>query len=338
MLNDPINVYVTRGGITESQHELTAVVVNSEGEVLEQWGDVTKPVYPRSAIKALQALPMVERGGAERFGFSDKELALCCASHNGEPDHVATAQSMLEKVSCNETHYECGRQWPMRPEAGYALAAAGQTPDQRHNNCSGKHAGMLALAQLLGADTQGYIQADHPVQQTIRETFEQMCDINLTTAPVSPDGCSAPTWAMPLTALALGFARFADPSRLTPQRAHACRTLYRAVVTHPFMVAGTDRYCTDMMSVLNDRVFLKVGAEGVYVAAIPDQKLAIALKCEDGAKRAAERLMTALLDRYGVTQTIADDLMVPFRVPEIRNWNGLLTGVVTCELDEPEST
>ncbi|EAR11345.1 asparaginase [Reinekea blandensis] len=334
MLNDPIQVHVTRGGITESQHDISAVVINSHGNVLEQWGDVDKPVYPRSAIKALQALPMVERGGVERFGFSESELALCCASHNGETEHVNTAQSMLDKVSCSEANYECGKQWPMRVEAGYALAAAGQLPDQRHNNCSGKHAGMLALAQLLGVDSAGYIAADHPVQHTIRETFEQMCDVDLSRAPVSPDGCSAPTWAMPLTALALGFARFADPQSLPPERAQACRALYQAVIHHPFMVAGTERYCTEMMTVLGDRAFLKVGAEGVYIAAIPGQNIAIALKCEDGAKRGAERVMTELLDRYGVTKGLSDAEMAPFRTPEIRNWNGLLTGVIRCDIVE----
>lgn len=332
MSNPEIIAEVTRGGITESKHRLSAVIIRSNGEIVESWGDITTPVYPRSAIKALQALAFVERGGAETFGFSEQELALCCASHNGEPEHVNAAQSMLDKISKSESDYECGLQWPMRVEAGYELAHAHSKPDQRHNNCSGKHAGMLGLAAILGVDAQGYIKPEHPVQQTIVQTMSEICDIDMTTAPASPDGCSAPTWAIPLRNLALGFARFGDPENLSLQRAQACRKLYQACVTNPFMVAGTKRYCSGMMELLGKRVFLKVGAEGVYVAAIPELKLAIALKCEDGASRSAEVVMTALLEHLGVTQDIEESKLAPFRAPEIRNWNGLLTGHVRCEL------
>lgn len=332
-MNQPdIVAEVTRGGITESRHRLSAVIVRSNGEIVESWGEVTTPVYPRSAIKALQALAFVERGGVETFGISEQELALCCASHNGEPEHVNAAQSMLDKIHKSESDYECGLQWPMRVEAGYELAQAQQRPDQRHNNCSGKHAGMLGLASILGVDAQGYITPEHPVQQTIVETMSQMCDIDMTAAPSSPDGCSAPTWAIPLYNLALGFARFGDPEDLSQARAQACRKLYQACVNHPFMVAGTERYCTGMMQLLGERVFLKVGAEGVYIAAIPELKLAIALKCADGAKRGAEVVLTALLEHLGMTQDIDDSELAPFRAPEIRNWNGLLTGHVVCEL------
>lgn len=329
-----IHVQVTRGGITESEHRISAIIVHSNGDVAESWGDTDNPVFPRSAIKALQALPFAERNGPELFGFNEEELALCCASHNGEPEHVSAAESMLAKLSFAEPDYECGNQWPMRVETAYELAKLQQSPDQRHNNCSGKHAGMLGLSRLLQVNPKGYIQVDHPVQSTIRNTLSELCDIDLSGSAVSPDGCSAPTWAMPLKNLALGFARFADPDQLKASRAAACRTLYQAVVKHPFMVAGTERYCTDMMALLGDRVFLKVGAEGVYIAAIPELKLAVALKCEDGAKRGAERVMTALLDHLGVTAGLSAEQMMPFRCPEIRNWNGLLTGHIQCEIPE----
>ena len=206
-----------------------------------------------------------------------------------------------KKTRFAEADYECGAHWPMRVEAGYALAKAQQEPNQCHNNCSGKHAGMLGLASLLEVPHAQYIEEEHPVQQTIRQTMSEMCDIDMAEAPSSPDGCSAPTWAIPLKNLALGFARFADPSMLDEKRAAACKTLFNAVVNNPFMVAGTNRYCTDMMNALEKRVFLKVGAEGVYIAAIPDLKLAIAMKCEDGAFRGAESAMTKLLDLVGAT-------------------------------------
>lgn len=327
-----IHVQVTRGGITESEHRIRAVIVSSDGNIVDQWGDVSSPVYPRSAIKGLQVLAFVERGGVERFGFTEAELALCCASHNGEPEHVAAAQSMLDKLQCSEADYECGTHWPMRLETACELAHEQHSPDQRHNNCSGKHAGMLGLAKLLEVNPNGYIQNDHPVQQTIAATMSQMCGIDMSEAPHSPDGCSAPTWAIPLTNLALGFARFADPSALVAQRANACQQIYHAAVTHPFMVAGTDRYCSTMMSVLRERAFLKVGAEGVYIAAIPSLKLAIAMKCDDGASRAVEVVMTALLDKLGITEGIDDTRLNTLRAPEIRNRNNMLTGTLQCEL------
>lgn len=332
MQHDPLSVQVMRGSVVESVHSIKAVIVSSSGEVLESWGDVDALVYPRSAIKAMQALAFIEMGGAERFAFTDEEVAICCASHSGEPEHVATVQSLLDKLVSSESDFECGCHWPSRAEASYALAGEGRQPNQLHNNCSGKHAGMLGLAKLLGTPSQGYISIDHPVQQKIAGTMAEMCEYDYSTAPWSADGCSAPTWAMPLTNLALAFAKFASPENLPEARQKACKTLYDAVVKHPFMVAGTDRYCTDMMTILQKRVFLKVGAEGVYIAAIPELKLAIALKCEDGAVRAAESVMTALLDYVGITSFVADDIMQGYRSVTLKNWEKRTTGAIVCQI------
>ncbi len=332
MEKSPLTVQVTRGGIVESQHQVHAIIVNHRGETLHQWGNVNQPVYPRSAIKALQALAFIERGGADQFNFSETEIAILCASHNGENEHTTTVSSMLEKLSLTGHDFECGHHWPMRPEASYALAGAGLVPNNLHNNCSGKHAGMLALAKLLNVDHHHYINIDHAVQQEIANTMAQMCEVDFSNAPWSPDGCSAPTWAIPLYNLALGFAKFAEPTTLTTERRVACETLFQAVVNHPFMVAGTARYCTDMMTLLQKRVFLKVGAEGIYIAAIPDLKIAIAMKCEDGAVRAVESVMTALLDFVGATDHIKDDLLAPYRNVSIKNWNKMLTGEIICQV------
>ncbi len=332
MEHEALTVVVTRGGITESTHVIHAVIVASNGARMESWGDLSQPVYPRSAIKAMQALPMIESGAAEHFGFTDAEIALCCASHTGEAIHVETVQRMLNKIGRSEQHLECGCHWPTRVDAAYALSAEGKRPDQRHNNCSGKHTGMLAHAAMIDAPTQGYIHIDHPVQKRIAQAMAEMCEVDYDSCAWSPDGCSAPTWAIPLDHLGLAFAKFADPSNLSPVRQQACKTLYQAVVRHPFMVAGTGRYCTDMMGILGDRVFLKVGAEGVYVAAIPELKLGIALKCLDGATRAAESVMTALLDRVGITQGISDDLLDPYRKVPLVNWEKRHTGDILCDL------
>lgn len=332
MQHDAITVNVTRGGIVESRHTISAAIVDSKGVRLETWGDVTTPVYPRSAIKAMQALPLIESGAAAQYQFTPAEIALCCASHTGEPAHVEAVQHMLQKIGLTEHHLACGCHWPTYPPAAYQLSAQQSTPNQRHNNCSGKHAGMLAHAAIMGDAPEGYVGIDHPVQQRIAQAMSDMCEIDYSQCAWSPDGCSAPTWAIPLDHLALAFAKFADPSALTPTRQLACQTLFEAVVKHPFMVAGTGRYCTDMMTILGDRVFLKVGAEGVYVAAIPELQCGIALKCADGASRAAESVMTALLDHVGITQGMSDGVMAPYRHTDIRNWQGLHTGNIACQL------
>jgi L-asparaginase II len=320
MSANPVLVEVIRGDAVESVHRGRAVIVRSSGETLWSVGDVNALTYPRSAIKAFQALPMVASGAANAFGFTPAELALTCASHNGESFHTETALGMLAKLGLEEPALECGHHWPMGQQALIDLAWQHQQPGAQHNNCSGKHAGMLALARHMGWDTQGYIEVDHPVQVAIRECIETCCDTQLDGVPMAPDGCSVPTWAMPLKNLALGFARFGDPDQLPGNYQQAAHQLYDAAVSEPMMVAGTGRYCSEVMADLTGRAFLKVGAEGVYIAAIPELNVGIALKMDTGSAPAAEMAMTAILGRLGLPVSAAR------KVPEIRNWNGRLTG------------
>ena len=327
---------VTRGGIVESRHRGSVAVVNLQGQVQLASGDITEPVYPRSAVKALQALAVVETGAADDFGFTNQELALCCASHGGEPRHVAAAASMLEKAGLEETDLECGSHWPMHEEAARDLAVSGGVPNQLHNNCSGKHAGMLAVAKKLGVKTRNYIEVTHPVQQRVLGTMEAMCGISLSDAPRERDGCSIPTWAIPLENAAYAFARFGAPEDLSENRAAACRRIAAAVAAHPFMVAGTDRYCTEVMEILGARAFIKYGAEGVFCVALPEYGLGVALKCDDGSKRGCESMLSAVLNHIGVIseedmQKMARFLSVPlenrrgFKVGEIRPAAGFLS-------------
>lgn len=318
--NNPSLVEVTRGGAVESAHRGRALVMRSDGEILWSVGDIDELTYPRSSLKAFQALPMVASGAVEAFGLDDVELALTCASHNGEAAHVERVKEFLAKLGLSVTDLECGLHWPMGEQASRDLAWQHHSPDACHNNCSGKHAGMLALALQKGLETKGYVRADHPVQQAIRQCIERCCDVDLADAPVSPDGCAAPIWAMPLHRLALGFARFADPARLPAEYRGAASRLYQAAVKEPFYVAGTDRYCTQVMEELKGRAFLKVGAEGVYIASIPEWKVGVALKVDSGAKGAAEVALSEILYRLGLL--IADE----HREPAIRNRNGVQTG------------
>jgi L-asparaginase II len=293
-MSNPVIAEVVRGPIVESRHRGAYAVMAADGSLVASAGDIEAPVYPRSAIKAFQAMAAIAAGAADRFGFVSEEIALMCSSHNGEPRHVAVAQSMLAKCGLGPESCECGAHWPMCEQATLDLARSGHEPGPIHNNCSGKHAGMLALALTLGADPRGYTTPDHPVQRAVAQVLGDLCDCDMAAAPRAIDGCSVPTWAIPLRALALGFARLASGEGLSAiRRAAACRIL-AAVRAHPFMVAGTGRFCTALMGKV-PRAFVKTGAEGVYCACVPHAGLGLALKCDDGASRAAEAATAAVL-------------------------------------------
>lgn len=324
---NPILVEVTRGGIVESRHHASYAVCGADGSLIAEAGDVVSPVFPRSAIKAFQALAMVEAGVADAFGFDDAEIALACASHNGETRHVGTARSMLSKAGVDEASYECGPHWPSLDTASRALACSGHEPGAVHNNCSGKHAGMLALARHLGADLKGYTRADHPVQQKVASVIADLCDADMSAAPRGIDGCSVPTWALPLTAWALGFSRFAGGAGMSPERHSAAQRIIAAVRVHPFMVAGTDGFCTELMDAV-PRAFVKTGAEGVFCGAVPHAGIGIALKCDDGASRAAEKLMARLLIDSGAFDAGECQVLEGFASTPVRNRANIETGVL----------
>jgi len=293
-MSDPVIAEVTRGSIVESRHEGSYAVVGAGGELLASAGDIDRPVYPRSAIKAFQAMAALERGAVDRFGFNLEEVALMCASHGGEPHHVAAALGMLAKCGLGPENYECGTHWPSFEGAAHDLARAGLDAGPVHNNCSGKHAGMLALALTLGADPKGYTRPEHPVQQAVAKVLGDLCDADMAAVPRAIDGCSVPTWALPLRNLALGFSRLASGEGLNETRRAAAHRIIEAVRAHPFMVAGTGRFCTALMQLV-PRAFVKTGAEGVFCACVPHAGVGIALKCDDGAGRAAEVGVAAVL-------------------------------------------
>ncbi len=327
-MTDPVLVEVTRGGIVESRHAGAYAVVGPGGEVLASAGDIDRPVFPRSAIKALQCLPAVEAGVVDAYGMSQEEIALACASHNGEPDHVRVARSGLAKAGLGEQAFECGAHWPFPGEVSRTMAVAGEQAGQVHNNCSGKHTFMLAFAKRLGVDPTGYIGRNHPVQQAIEQLIGDMCDYDLTHTPCGIDGCSVPTWAIPLRNIALGFQRFGSAEGLNEGRAKACRQIIAAVAAHPFMVAGTGRFCTDLMSAV-PRAFVKTGAEGVFCATIAHAGIGIALKCDDGAGRAAEALLAGVMSRL---ECWTDDETASLQAMSdvaVKNWNGIETGHVS---------
>lgn len=325
---NPVTVEVTRGPIVESRHRGSAVIVDAAGKVAASWGDHTAAVYPRSAIKPLQAIPLVESGAAEAFGLGDVEIALACASHGGEPRHTKTVAAWLDRIGLGAGDLECGTHWPSHEATTLAMAGAGEQPCALHNNCSGKHTGFLTTAVHKGEPTRGYVKFEHPVQQRILGVLESMCGIELGHAPRGTDGCSIPTIAIPLENLAYGMARFGAPDGLSDSRAAACRRIAAAVAAEPFMVAGTGRYCTEVMTVTGRSVLLKTGAEGVFCAALPEYGLGVALKCDDGATRAAEIMMSAVLRHVGaLTPEMQEKLASRILMP-MENRNGIHVGDV----------
>ena len=276
----PLTVELRRGPHVESRHTVHAAVADVEGRVVRSWGDPDRLTHPRSAVKPLQALPLVETGAADAFGLGPVELALACASHNGEPGHVAAVDAWLARIGCTADDLECGVEQAHRDEDPAATAA--------RNNCSGKHAGFLTVARHLGVATAGYIRPDHPVQELVRAALAETTRTALAPAEAGVDGCGIPVHPMPLHAIATAAAGFGTPSEWPAERSDAAHRLAAAMVAEPWFVAGTGRLCTDLLAAAAGDVLVKYGAEGVQLAALPRLGLGIAVKVEDGSRPASE--------------------------------------------------
>src|SRR5262245_40305610 len=327
-MSNPILVEVLRGSVVESRHRGAVAVVDADGSTVLALGDVDRPVFPRSAVKVLQALPLLETGAADRFRLTDAQLALACASHSGEPDHVAAAQAMLTQAKLDVTALRCGAHPPIHQPSATALYRAGAAPTALHNNCSGKHGGFLCLACALDADPGGYIEPDHPVQRAVKATIESLSGFALADERRGVDGCSVPTWAVPLKGLALAFARVGSGAKLGLERAKAAARLRAACAAHPWYVAGTGRFCTEVMQLLGARAFVKTGAEGIYCGIFPQAGLGFAVKCEDGGARCAEVVTAALIIRLCTLSDGERAVLERFVRPTLRNWNNIAVGAL----------
>ena len=333
---NPIVVEVTRGGMVESRHRAAVAVVDADGAVVKAWGDVEHPVYGRSALKPLQALPLIETGAADHFGLGDEEIALACASHSGEPRHVDLVTRWLARIGCGVDDFECGSHMPFHEASIEALISSGRRPDARYNNCSGKHAGFLTTSRHLGEATKGYIRYEHPVQQRILGVFEQLTGLRLGDAPRGIDGCGIPVIGIPLGHMAMAMARLADPDdHVPPVRAAAAKRVLAAMASEPFLVAGSGRFCTKVMEVAGAKVALKTGAEGVYAAALPTLGLGVALKVDDGAGRAAEVAMGRVLRDLKLLTADEERALADALTPKIHNRAGRETGSVHVAAEAP---
>ena len=329
--NPPIVVEATRGTRVESRHRVNAVAVDATGRIVAAWGEADRPILPRSAVKAIQALPIIETGAAEHFAVTSEELALASASHRAEPIHVDLVSAWLKRIGLGEGDLECGAQPPHNAETALALARSGGRPSSLHNNCSGKHTGMLAHAKHLGEPTTGYVRIDHPVQVRVRDTLESMTGIKL--GEYGIDGCSIPSFVMPLQAAAVAMARFADPSRLAPARRAAVERICAAWAAHPRLICGTGTFNSDLIAGLDGRALVKTGAEGVYSGVIPGRGIGFVVKCEDGAARAAQMATAYILRELGVMDAADWERLAEFTQPTFDNWRNIRTGELRVAAD-----
>jgi len=324
-MSNPVLVEVTRGTQVESRHRGSVCVRDADGAIVLALGEAA-PVFPRSAVKPIQALPLVESGAAEKYGFGDEELALACASHGGEPAHVEVAARMLARAGRDGGALECGSHWPSHAASTQALARSGGAPSALHNNCSGKHAGFICTACAGGVDHRGYVGVTHAVQREVRAALEDLTQVRLPEDECGIDGCAIPTWAVPLDALASAFARFGTGRGLGDARAKAASRLRAACAAQPYYVAGTGRFCTEIMRHFGARVLVKTGAEGVFCGALPEQGFGIAIKCDDGGTRGAEVAMATMIARFLPLSDADRAALERFVRPTLKNWNGTEVG------------
>jgi L-asparaginase II len=329
-------VDLVRGDLVESRHHISLAVVNAEGRLVASSGDPDLVAFWRSAAKPFQAIPLVADGAADALGVGEEELALACASHNGEPRHVEVARRLLARSGAAVDDLVCGVHASLSEGVAKAMTERGESLTRAHNNCSGKHAGMIALARHQGWGLAGYHSPDHPVQRRCLTEVAAWSGLAEASVPHATDGCGVPSFALPLRAMALAYARLGAAAAagavpgLPRQSLEAARRIVAAVVAHPFLVAGTGRLDTDLLEGARGQVFAKVGAEGVYSATIPDLRLGLALKVEDGATRAAVPALLALLERLapGLAPNLA-----PHRSPAVRNTLGGVVGRLVARVE-----
>lgn len=315
-------VELWRGGLLESTHRGHAVICDAGGEIVEAWGDPARVIFPRSSAKMIQALPLIESGAADAHGLTQAQLALACASHEGAHLHVDMAGRWLNDLGLSEQDLRCGAHEPHDRTERDRLIESHVKPCQLHNNCSGKHSGFLTVTKHLKAGSE-YIEIDHPLQVAIRAAVEEVGDEAVSGWGI--DGCSAPNFATSVASIARAMSRYAVARDTGGTRERAMHRLTRAMAAHPELVAGEGRACTELMRAMGGRVAIKGGAEAVYVAILPDQKLGIALKIEDGSDRASQAALVALLVRVGALDAAHPLAQKRLPAPQ-KNWRGFTTG------------
>lgn len=321
-------VEVTRNNTVESRHFGAAVVCDYNGSVVESWGDINGLVFPRSALKPMLAIQLIESGASDHFSLNDAELSLACSSHQGEKMHQDLVESWLARLGLTEDHLACGAVLPEHTESARQLLASGQQGCRAHHNCSGKHTGFLTTALHLGLPLSGYHLLNHPLQQLSLDILSDLAGIDLKQYPIGIDGCGLPAPTMPLLQLGRATARFANPVTLSEHRKQAIYRLHRAIANEPLYIAGHGTVVSELNEVTQGAVLAKTGAEGIVVAALPERGLGIALKIADGSERARSVALLAILDHLKALSDEEKEKLQPHISPTIINSRGLAVGEI----------
>lgn len=323
-MKNPILVERTRGNIVESFHRGAICAINTAGETILQIGDINQVVFTRSALKLFQSIPLIESGASKHYNFTNAEIAVICGSHNAEAEHLEQVNSILEKVGLNPNSLKCGAQIPSAKDVRNELRQKGLKPSDIHNNCSGKHAGFLALAKYLGLDIDTYLDENHPIQKIIKRTIAEMFELPENSLVLGEDGCSAPNYAVPLWHLALGYKNLMENNLFSEKRKQACETILNVCLENPFLLAGTGRYCTEIIKKSNGTVLGKTGADGVFCMAIPHLELGVAIKIDDGKMGPQYIVAQAIINSLGIS--LSEPLNAYIESP-ITNCNNHIVGL-----------
>ncbi|MDQ3073647.1 MAG: asparaginase [Bacteroidota bacterium] len=326
MHQNPTLVTRYRDLVAESFHRGVICIVDKDKEVIFSAGNIRQMCYPRSAMKFIQMIQLIETGAFKRFGFTVKELAIMCGSHNGEDEHVDVVRGILSKIGLDENDLRCGPQYPTLGSDRNDMICEKLPPGHIHNNCSGKHSGFLAMAIHLGYDIDSYLSPRHPVQKLILKVAEEMYETPRDQMAIGVDGCSAPIFSVPVYNQAVSFRNLVNPEQFSKERKEACAQLVGAALEYPYMIAGKNRYCTELMQALGDRVLGKTGADGVYSMAFVKEQMGVAIKIDDGLMGPQYAVAQKILEASGL---FSDEVLAPLRhymEEPLLNWNRIQTG------------
>lgn len=326
-MQNPILVEVYRADVLESFHRGTVCVVDENNRVIFSKGDVNQICYPRSAMKFIQVLPLIALGGIEKFGFTLEEIAVMCGSHNAEQEHLRVVESILKKTGLSKNELFCGPQYPSSKRDAEQLIKDNKKPEHIHNNCSGKHAGMLALCRLTDAPVEDYINPNHAIQQLILEYVEKLYEYPREKMTTALDGCSAPIYAMPVINQAIAFKNLVH-NNYEPKLAQACKTVIEAVSKYPFMVAGSKRYCTDLMQITAPQIIGKTGAEGIFCISLPQHKTGVCIKIDDGKMLPQYNVAQAFVEATGLFDKETLKPLHHYLQSDLSNFNKFTTGKI----------
>ncbi len=322
-------LHYTRGGKVESRHHADVAVVDSTGKMVWELGDGKRPMFWRSAAKPFQALPLIEQGGVERFRLTNEEVAFMVSSHSGESEHVNLAYSLLKKIGLSVDSLACGAAKPMSSKMVKELMLQNLPYQAVHNACSGKHSGMLALAQMLKIDPAGYTDLSHPVQQIMHQAVADSVNLQKDEVDTGIDGCGVPVFYLPLYNMAWAYARLAKPEQgQWGGRETSVRLIRDAILAHPQVVAGSKRFDTVLMNITKGRILAKIGAEAVYcLASVPDG-LGVSFKIDDGGFRAITPAGIAILKKLELLSAAEYQALIEYFPPVLKNHRGDVIGTV----------